>query len=96
MNTLESDAEILADGSLKLLSPIPAWLTPGRAHVVLTCAEAASSKPKRQKLTASPEMIAQRMAAQEEVRKLNPYRDIADPVAWQRQTREDRSLPGRD
>ena len=35
MKTLESDAEIRADGNLKLLSPLPAWLVPGRAHVLL-------------------------------------------------------------
>lgn len=35
MRTLESDVEILADGKVKLLSPIPAWLKPGRAHVLL-------------------------------------------------------------
>jgi len=27
---------------------------------------------------------------------LNPYREIADPVAWQRGQREDRPLPGRE
>jgi hypothetical protein len=26
---------------------------------------------------------------------LNPYRDIKDPVAWQREQRQDRPLPGR-
>jgi hypothetical protein len=35
MRTLESDAEILPDGNVKLLTPLPAWLKPGRAHVVL-------------------------------------------------------------
>jgi hypothetical protein len=35
MKTLESDAEIRADGNVKLLSPMPAWLKPGRAHVLL-------------------------------------------------------------
>lgn len=35
MNTLESEAEIFGDGNLKLLSPIPTWLKPGRAHVIL-------------------------------------------------------------
>lgn len=27
---------------------------------------------------------------------LNPYGDIADPVAWQREQRQDRPLPGRN
>jgi hypothetical protein len=32
------------------------------------------------------------MAALEKVRELNPYRDMADLVAWQRTIREDVSL----
>ena len=36
MNTLETDVEVSADGSLKLLSPLPEWLKPGRAHVLLS------------------------------------------------------------
>ncbi len=95
MNTLETDIEIGADGSVKLLSPLPAWLKPGRAHVLMTV-ESVQEKPKRQKLTATPEMIARRAAALAEVRKLNPYRDITDPVEWQCEMREDRPLPGRD
>jgi hypothetical protein len=31
-----------------------------------------------------------------ELSKLNTFRDIADPVAWQREIREDRPLPGRE
>jgi antitoxin component of MazEF toxin-antitoxin module len=34
--------------------------------------------------------------AMKAVQELNPYRDIEDPVAWQRETRKDRPLPGRD
>lgn len=37
-------------------------------------------------------MIARREATLEKVRKLNPYRDITDPVAWQREMREDLPL----
>lgn len=98
MHSLETDVEIGADGTVTLLSPLPDWLKPGRAHVVLTLSPDAETQPKphKQKLTATPEMIAQRMAALEEVRKLNPYRDIADPVAWQREIREDVIQPGRE
>jgi hypothetical protein len=97
MKTLEADIEIGADGSVKLLSPLPAWLKPGRAHVLMTVESVEiQEKPKRQKLTATPEMIARRVSALEEIRKLNPYRDITDPVEWQREMREDRPLPGRD
>jgi hypothetical protein len=62
MKTLETDIEIGADGSMKLLSPLPAWLKPGRAHVLMSV-ESVDEKPKRRKLTASPEMLAQRAAA---------------------------------
>jgi hypothetical protein len=98
MNTLETDVEIGPDGTMTLLSPLPQWLKPGRAHVVLTVSShtAAEPKPPRQKLTATPETIAERMVALEAVRKLNPYRDIADPVAWQREIREDVILPRRE
>jgi hypothetical protein len=95
MKTLESDVEIGVDGSVRLLSPLPAWLKPGRAHVFMTV-ESMEAKPKRQKLTATPEMIARRVTALEKIRKINPYREIADPVEWQREMREDRPLPNRD
>ena len=94
MKTLETEIEIGADGSVKLLSPLPAWLKPGRAHVLMTV-ESVEEQPKRRKLTASAEMIARRVTALEEIRQLNPYRDITDPVEWQREMREDRPLPGR-
>lgn len=95
MKTLHTDIEIGADGNLRLLSPLPAWLKPGRAHVLLTV-ESEEEKPKSQKLAATPAMIAQRTAALEKIRNLNPYGHITDPVAWQREIREDRPLPGRD
>lgn len=81
MKTLEIDMEIGADGSLKLLSPLPAWLKPGRAHVLMSV-ELIGDNPKHRKFTASPEMIAPRVAALEKIRKLNPYREITDPVRW--------------
>jgi hypothetical protein len=33
-------------------------------------------------------MLAKLATALEAVRKLNPYRDITDPVAWQREIRQ--------
>jgi len=57
MNTLETDVEVSADGSLKLLSPLPEWLKPGRAHVLLSAPNGASPKPKRVIPTATPEML---------------------------------------
>ncbi len=96
MKTLETDIEIAADGSMRVLSPLPEWLKPGRAHVVLTLTDDTEGKPKRQIPTASPEMIAPRMAALDKVRALDPYREISDPVEWQRTVREDVIQPGRD
>ena len=58
--------------------------------------ESVEKKPQRQKLTATPEVIARRVTALEKIHKLNPYREITDPVKWQREIREDRPLPGRD
>lgn len=43
MKTLETDIEVHADGSLKLLAPMPHWLKPGRSHVLLVMAEAGSN-----------------------------------------------------
>ncbi len=97
MNTLETDVVVAADGSIRLLSPLPDWLKPGdRAHLLLVAAAGGAAKPRKQVPTATPETIAARVAALEEVRKLDPYRDIADPVEWQRQIREDVIQPGRE
>jgi hypothetical protein len=61
VKTLETDIEIGADGSVKLLSPLPAWLKPGRAHILMTV-ESVEEKPKRQKLTATPDFLARQQA----------------------------------
>lgn len=90
MNTLETDDEVSADGSLKLLSPLPDWLKPGRAHVLLSVPNGTSPKPKRVIPTATPEMLAKRAAAFEAIRAMGGLKDvIPDPVAWQREIRED-------
>lgn len=96
MKTLETDIEIGADGSIKLLSPLPAWLKPGRAHVLMSVESVDEKQQNRRKLTSTPEMLAQRATALEKVRQLNPYREIEDPIGWQREARQDRPLPGRD
>jgi hypothetical protein len=97
MHTLETDIEVSADGSLKLLSPLPEWLKPGRVHVMLSVTDDASPKPKRVIPTATPEMLAKRAAAFEAIRAMGGLKDvIPDPVAWQREIREDVVLPGRE
>ena len=45
-----------------------------------------SPQARRERLTAA---LAHAVA-------LNPFADIGDPVAWQREQRQDRSLPGRN
>lgn len=47
MNTLETDIEVSADGSLKLLTPLPHWLKPGRSHVLLVMAGSDSPEVSR-------------------------------------------------
>ncbi len=97
MKTLETDIEIGADGSVKLLSPLPAWLKLGRAHVLMTVESVEEEdKTKHGKLTATPEMIARRVTSLYKIRQLNSYRHVTDPVEWQREMREDRPQPSRD
>lgn len=98
MNTIRTEVEITTDGGLKLLSPLPAWLKPGRAQILVMVKDdtAVAMKPKRTKLVATPEMLEARKAALNAVRQLNPYREITDPVAWQKEIRKDRPLPFRD
>lgn len=97
MNTLETDAEIGVDGSVKLLSPLPAWLKPGKAHVLLTVAQGDEGAPKRELQKASPEWVARRKAAYVGLRASGGLSEIIpDAADWQREIREDRSLPGRE
>lgn len=96
MKTLETYAEIHPDGSLKLLSPLPDWLKPGRKRLVLVV-ETDDTPPERIPPQATPDMLARRKQALEELRALGGLGNIIpDPAAWQRELREDRPLPGRD
>lgn len=80
-----------ADGTVHL--PVPADLRHSKIEVSATVqAVDVSGQP----FPATPEMIELRMQALEAVRGLNPFRDIDDPVQWQREIRKDRPLPGRD
>jgi hypothetical protein len=98
MSTITAILEADADGTLHL--PLPEELRQGKVRVEATieAVEAAPSvvKAPRTALVATPEMLERRKAAMAEVRRLNPYRDITDPVAWQREQRKDRPLPGRE
>ena len=97
MKTLETDAEVGADGSLKLLSPLPDWLRPGRTHLLLVLAEGEGAQAQHRPLNATPEMAQKRKAALQQLRDMGGLSDvITDPAAWQRELRRDRTLPGRD
>ena len=89
MKTLETDAEINVDGSMKLLSPLPVWLKPGRRRLLLVVDEPVSE-------SAIPPQEETLLDALKRLRKLGTFREIADPVAWQREIRKDRPLPNRD
>ena len=98
MTTLTAEAEIAADGRVTIAEPLPGWVRPGHARVLLVVNDDAwGSVGQRCPMPeATPEMVARRKKALASVRRLNPYRDIADPSAWQREIRQDRPLPFRD
>ncbi len=80
MNTLETDVEVSADGSLKLLSPLPEWLKPGRLHVLLSVPNDTAPKSNRVIPTATPEMLAKRAAAFEAIRAMGGLKDVIPDI----------------
>ncbi len=97
MSTITVILEPDADGTLHL--PLPEELRHGKVKVEAKLesveASAGVARAPRAGMAATAEMIERRRAALAEVRRLNPYRDLTDPVAWQREIRQDRPLPGR-
>ena len=85
MSTITVVLEPDADGTLHL--PLPAELRRGRVKVVATLESEPAAIPVR---SGTP------LDALKELRKLGAFKDITDPVAWQREQRQDRPLPGRD
>jgi len=85
MSKISAILEADEDGTLHL--PLPPELRNTRVRVTAT-------------LEAAPETVGpeQRtpLEALKELRKLGTFKDVADPVAWQREQRRDRPLPGRD
>lgn len=92
MSTITVILEPDADGTLHL--PVPAELRGGKIEVTATmkAADGASSRAPQ----ATPEMLQKRTEAFAKLRAMNIFRDIEDPLAWQREIRKDRPLPGRD
>lgn len=89
MKTLETDAEINADGGMRLLSPLPAWLKLGRRRLLLVLDELVGE-------SAIPAKEETLLDALKRLRELGTFSDIDDPVAWQQEIREDRPISGRD
>ena len=100
MSTITAILTADEDGSLHL--PLPSEFHHRRVKITATIEatdELAEAPPQHVVPAATPEMIARREKAFAALRRLherNPYRDIEDPVAWQREIRKDRPLPGRE
>jgi len=93
MSTITAILEADADGTLHL--PLPTELRHGKVEVTATLK--AVNGTSATALRATPEMVARRKAALQELRRLGGLREvIPDPIAWQREQRQDRPLPGRD
>jgi hypothetical protein len=97
MTTLKAEAMIAPDGKVTISEPLPGWVKPGHARVLILLDEGnAVPRTVHPNAVASAEMVARRKRALDAVRQLNPYRDIEDPAKWQREIRRDRPLPSRD
>lgn len=73
------------------------WIGPrppsGKVRVIPAADESARLPPLPE---STPEQRARLVQALEAAAELDPYREIEDPVAWQREIRKDRPLPGRE
>jgi hypothetical protein len=89
MSTITAILEADADGTLHL--PVPQNLRLGKVKVVATLeSEMELDLPGERAKPGTP------LEALKELRKLGTFKEISDPVAWQREIRKDRHLPGRD
>ncbi len=88
MSTITAILEADADGTLHL--PLPAELRGGKVRVearVEAVGKSGVSEEQRK---------AELLEIMERIRARNPFKAISDPVAWQREMREDVVLPGRE
>jgi hypothetical protein len=90
MNTITAILEADVDGTLHL--PVPQNLRLGKVKVVATLeSEKELDLPSKMAKPGTP------LEALKELRKLGGLRHvIPDPVAWQREQRKERPLPGRE
>ena len=86
MNTITAILEAEADGTLHL--PVPVELRHSKVKVTATIEAAPGNgeRPSREAALAALRVLQQR----------GTFQQITDPVAWQREIRQDRPLPGRD
>jgi hypothetical protein len=101
MSTITVILEAQADGTLHL--PLPEELRNGKVEVTATMRPAPDSSAALEPSSppavprATPEMVKRRSEAFAALRAMGGLHDvIPDPVAWQREIRKDRPLPGRD
>lgn len=85
MSTITAILEPDADGTLHL--PLPADAPRGKIKVTAVLEAQEDDWPARR---------ARALAALERLAARGGIRSIPDPVAWQREQRKDRPLPGRD
>jgi hypothetical protein len=86
MSTITAILEADADGTLHL--PLPMELRKSKLKVTATIQAV-------QDLTDRPTK-EDALAALRKLRDLGTFKKIADPMAWQREIRKDRPMPGRD
>ena len=86
MSPITAILEADADGTLHL--PVPQNLRRGKVKVVATLESELATTDRPTRETA--------LAALLQLREMGTFRKITDPVAWQREIRKDRPLPGRD
>ncbi len=86
MCTITAILEPDADGTVHL--PLPLGLRKSKVRVTATLEADTPAN--------DPLLHDAAVAALKRLRARGTFREITDPVAWQRETRRDRSLPGRE
>ena len=86
MTALQAEAVIAADGSVTLSRPLPAWVKPGKVQMTLLVED---------RLCEVDERVAKRKEVLAKLRAANPFKNIDHPAGWQREMRQDRTMPAR-
>ena len=86
MSTITAILEADEDGTLHL--PLPPEYKGGKVEVTATITPITPTNPESTREAAA--------AALRLLSEMGTFREITDPVAWQREIRKDRPLPGRE